>query len=144
MNVELLDRAIDIIAGLAEEQVDLSAWRSGCFESAQEVTCGTICCAGGWLALNPEMQALGLTHDDNGSPMLDGCSGYSALAQLFDLSYGEGFKLFKYVSHYDAQWMATDALSDKEIWLNRARLLRDDRARFQAVYDCLPLPGSSE
>jgi hypothetical protein len=100
-----------------------------------------ICCPGGWLALHPDMHAAGLIANQMGTPSLshwrdhsdddgDGYtsgttknvkpvkgSAFTALAQTFDMKAWESKLLFgqRYLAERSLQ------VSDKELWLKRAR-----------------------
>lgn len=102
-----------------------------------------ICCPGGWLALHPDMHAAGLVANVMGTPSLahwrdhsdddgDGYtagttknvkpakgSAFTALAQTFDMKGWETKLLF------GQRFLAERALqiSDKELWMKRARHL---------------------
>jgi hypothetical protein len=75
MNIDRFKRAIEIIEEKPDSQVMLKVWQQSnsvshysYISSKQEATCGTIACAAGWLALDPEMQAQGLKSGYGGQP----------------------------------------------------------------------------
>lgn len=135
MNVELFDKAVDFIASRDDNQLDLSEWQRGkrgkIATHSSQATCGTIACAGGWLALNPEFEALGLQPGFTGAPRfgsLDGeLSGYGALAKLFELTYRVATNLFYFRQYEDIELFGGEAcnlMTDRQLWLSRARVVR--------------------
>ncbi len=136
--IELLKQAHAIIDGIPDRYINLSHWIEGyasdggiieCIKelSCEEVSCG---CAGGWLALHPEMRALGLlmwfgVPDLRAGPerfraVANVGAGYWdgmwALAAFFGLSYVEARDLFK--GSGDAE-----QAEHKQLWLARCRRL---------------------
>lgn len=128
MNVELFDKAVDFIASRDDQQLDLSDWQRGKIAvHSLQVTCGTIACAGGWLALNPEFEALGLQPGLTGSPYLGTLVGYGALAKLFELPYRVATNLFYFRQYEDMELFGGEAcnlMTDRQLWLSRARVVR--------------------
>ena len=131
MNVERLQQAIKIIEGLEDKQVDLRGWQVSAengttVKSMSEVDCGTIACAGGWIALNLEMQEQGLSVGLMGTPKYKGYLNFTALALFFELPMQTAEWLFNRVMDDEStravsleSWGAR--ISDRRIWLNRAR-----------------------
>jgi hypothetical protein len=129
MNVDRFTRAIEIIEALPDEQVNLKVWQKENFaryiSSKQEATCGTIACAAGWLALDPEMQAQGLKSGFCGQPEFHfrgeiyGVS-FHALGLFFDILDIEADTLFgPRVAWEESEDM--ECWTDKQIWLHRAK-----------------------
>jgi hypothetical protein len=127
MNVDRFKRAIEIIEALPDEQVNLKVWQKENFakyiSSKQEATCGTIACAAGWLALDPEMQAQGLKSGFCGQPEFhfrgEICGvSFRALGLFFDIRDADtlfGPRVAWEESGDMERW------TDKQIWLHRAR-----------------------
>lgn len=93
-NLELLRDAYQIIDGIPDNQFDLQWFYSfypGDLPAAND--CGTIACAGGWLALHPQFNALGLEAGREG-PTLDGKYGYKALGEIFNIQEIAAERLF--------------------------------------------------
>lgn len=129
MNIELFDKAVEFIASREDKQLNLGNWQS--FSSvaltSRDVTCGTIACAGGWLALNPEFEALGLYAGQFGAPRFEGLVAYGALSKMFNISYGDAQKLFYFRTFDDTEEfgeVAYNQMTDRQLWLSRARLIR--------------------
>lgn len=61
----------------------LSVWRQRINPETMEPTCGTICCFGGHVALNPEAQAQGVYTDWEGVPILGMSMGYEVAERFF-------------------------------------------------------------
>jgi hypothetical protein len=129
MNLELFNRAVEIIAAIPEKQINLRLWLSHSFDE----NCGTICCAGGWLARHPEMQAQGLYCGAYGAPSCKGPNGmifteYYALAFFFDMPFPVAASLFDTRSYSRAKW-ESQFKTDKELWLARVELFRQNRLK---------------
>jgi len=128
MNFELFDKAVDFIASRDDQKLDLSNWQRGKIATRSwQVTCGTIACAGGWLALNPEFEALGVHPGVTGAPYLGNFCGYAALANLFELPYSVTTNLFYFRRYEDIELFGEDAcnrMTDRQLWLSRARRVR--------------------
>lgn len=116
MNRELLEEAYAIIDGVPEDRIDLGAWQSGEDRASNtaEITCGTIACAAGWLALHPGMNSRGLHPVYRGMPAFNGSDGYDALARFFGIEILQSIDLF--YPNYDGE-------SDKQVFLRRLRHL---------------------
>lgn len=131
MNVELLKDAIEIIGGIPDNQFDLDMWQQNGFaKNAEEITCNTIACAGGWLALHPKFQALGLKPGLGGIPLYvrgDGwfniLFGMYGLSRFFDIPYEDAEELFEDRTEKEDKKYPNE--SDRQIWIRRAtRLLK--------------------
>jgi hypothetical protein len=90
-NFELLRDAFAIIDGIPKRAFDLDMWRT----KGAGPSCGTIACAGGWLAMHPAMNERGLKPAEwNGQPMCESATyrqyGFTALRQFFQLNHLEG------------------------------------------------------
>jgi hypothetical protein len=151
MNHERLKLAIDIIRDIPANQLRLSLWQAPIVGEddvhrvatrLEQTHCGTIACAGGWLALHPQMGKLGLSAGSYyGEPVVRDeksrglVSCYYALAQFFDIRLGEAQALFYPRS---AQEMTNgspeNAMTDKELWLHRMELFTADREKFHATH----------
>lgn len=140
MNVELFKDAIAIIEGIPADRLDLEGWQHNLNDfnpktvrKPHKITCGTIACAGGWLALNPVMRRHGLRADKEGAPVLKNGTqeerrdSYLALATLFDISEIEAENLFTYRKE-EGHWKR----SDKQVWLKRAYKLL---AKYEAKHE---------
>jgi hypothetical protein len=149
MNHELLKLGIEIVRAIPDSQFDLwvfQAYRLGDGKFATELeqaTCGTICCAAGWMALNPVMHRAGLyTSWNTGNPMFDMgeedvLSGVDALAAFFDISFNEAQALFgPRMSFETAYFGSSSVMSDKQLWLRRAESFTGNRQRFSRFFIC--------
>lgn len=118
MNVELFKRAIEIIEAIPEERLNLQNWIARRFDPE----CSTICCAAGWLARDPEMQASGLSVGSYGAPIFRGFAEYYALAAFFCISLYDAEVLFhpRHSRGVAIEW-ERKFKTDKELWLDRAR-----------------------
>jgi hypothetical protein len=132
MYIELFDKAVDFIASRSDDQLRLSDWQDNGIGrtlvlSSSEVNCGTIACAAGWLALNPEFEELGVEVCGSGAPKFEDETAYRAMARLFGLPYAVALGLF-YIRGFDdyANFgeKAMEHLTDRQLWLSRARLIR--------------------
>lgn len=126
MNRELIETAYSIIDGIPEGRFDLSNWQSSArISSADQINCGTIACAAGWLSLHPQMNEAGLRVMDDGYtvPQFGSEHGYDALAEFFGISFDEAFNLFgiRGESTYDKHAHAKARSSDKQLFLFRVR-----------------------
>ncbi len=140
MNIELFDKAVEFIASLDDEQLNLEDWQHVDYggkvaHSSKDVVCGTIACAAGWLALNPEFEAYGLSTGIMGTPRLGDRNagyraeyrvGYHAMSKLLDLPTRIAMKLFFYKNSQDRVLfdIHLERMTDRQLWLSRARLVR--------------------
>ena len=129
MNATRFKQAIAIIEEIPYTQLKLDYWQDNRMEcqairSSSQVTCGTIACAAGWLALSPEMQEEGLMVGHRGAPMYlyQGIqtSNFYALQLFFDIRDVDADSLFGSRSSYECLGSFAK-LTDKEIWLWRAK-----------------------
>jgi hypothetical protein len=122
----LLRDAYAIIDGIPESQFNLDHWRK---KGRSPRECGTIACAAGWLAMNPEMRKKGLLNGEGGKPVfVDDLAikrtEYHALAKFFCMNLEQAIGLFcsRYVgSPYDPDPYEAYNYSDKEFWKYRVR-----------------------
>jgi hypothetical protein len=134
MHIELFDKAVDFIASRSDDQLHLSDWQDTGMgrtfvSSSAEVNCGTIACAAGWLAINPEFEELGVEVCGNGAPKFENETAYSAMARLFGLPYAVAIGLFYIRGLEDYAKFGEEAmehLTDRQLWLSRARLVRGE------------------
>ena len=85
MNVLRLTHLITVLERVERERLgfNMEKWY------ADRVPCGTVCCAGGWAALDPVFNAEGLrTHHFISTPNFDDHAGYEALGMFFGLNRG--------------------------------------------------------
>jgi hypothetical protein len=140
MNHERLKVAIDIIRSIPDDRFSLRLWQTnvdqtnGHTTKDWECSCGTIACAGGWLALHPDMRSQGLYPGRSGEPRIGGFSGYDALAEFFEIGYQEARALFCPRLPYERKLPHLNPLSDKELWLYRMELFNSNPDRFVAFY----------
>jgi hypothetical protein len=130
VNVTRFKRAIEIIEALPDEQLNLKVWQQsfdkagGYISSNQQATCGTIACAAGWLALNPEMQEQGLSSGFGGQPEFWGedfrALSFRALELFFDIRDVDADSLFQSRTVYESCGDRVE-FTDKQIWLQRAK-----------------------
>lgn len=141
MNVERLQQAIEIIKAVPDTQFDLETWQQGIdgrltnsCRLVDTLDCRTLACAGGWLALHPDMQAQGLYVGIGGEPAIlrqvkvfqenryenIPTYGFSALAEFFDTTIATAEYLFGQRIRLE---ILRDPRSDKEVWLDRAETL---------------------
>lgn len=125
-NFELLREAFAIIDGIPQEAFNLCAWTS---KKGESLSCGTIACAGGWIARHPTFTRLGVSIDAGGDVVLDnGCSaGTYALAEVFSLNIykdeelifaSRGYHVGGY-KDYDLTDSRRRLLTDKQLWQRR-------------------------
>jgi hypothetical protein len=143
---ELFKDAIAAIDGIPDARLKLNRWQCGSgYESfssrprivtrTERITCDTIACAGGWLALHPLFRARGLRPEAfNGIPTIGRgdrkSEGSRALAILFGISGVEANTLFCYRTVEEHTDPKTKNLSDRQIWLRRAKEFLADRDQF--------------
>lgn len=133
MRRDLMLEAIAIIEQIPATKFDLEKWQqsTGPFptwaDSLSNTHCGTIACAAGWITLYPQFQELGMRTTMHGRPVFvqhgQTWMGINAMARLFDLRDVEADTLFcgrRYVEKVDPRY---SQLTDKELWLSRARRL---------------------
>jgi hypothetical protein len=132
MYIELFDKAVAFIASRSDDQLRLSEWQDTGIgrmfvSSSSEVNCGTIACAAGWLAINPEFEELGVEVCGSGAPKFENETAYRAMARLFGLPYAVAVGLF-YIRGFDDYEKfgekAMEHMTDRQLWLSRARLIR--------------------
>lgn len=147
MNFELFDKAVDFIASRSDSQLNLGNWQYNSAQksddlmwphiakSSEEVTCGTIACAAGWLALSADFNALGLYPNPAGCPIFKGSSAYHAMRVLFDITHNDAKELFAFRSGSDSVTFGRDIsnqMTDRQLWLSRARSIR---AKYVAIIE---------
>jgi len=140
-NFELLRDAFAIIDGIPEAAFNLCAWTS---KKGESLSCGTIACAGGWIARHPTFTRIGVSIDAEGDVVLDnGCSnGAYALAEVFSLNIAKdeelifssrGYHLGGY-KDYDLTAPQRRMLTDKQLWKRRVlRLFQEYDEPFDAT-----------
>lgn len=144
MNIKLLQEAADIVSAIPKKQFNLDVWvdsKTVSKPNSDEVkpantTCGTIACAGGWLALTPKFNRKGLkllkleydsSHslyhvDKNGHKAY----GYKGLGAVFDITEYEAMQLFASRNHgiYDSEILKMDdrsRMSDRRLFKERVK-----------------------
>lgn len=137
MNLERLNQAIAIIEKIPDAQLDLKLWQrpEGMTDDwmyiyvrdAAKAKCGTICCAAGWLCIQPEMKAQGLSLSATGAPNYNnGTREYHlflALEKFFDISEEESDFLFG--RRYSSERIGIfENMTDKQVWLHRAKEMK--------------------
>jgi hypothetical protein len=126
-SIELLKDAYAIIGGIPSNRFDLRAFQQvrsggGVAKRAKEIHCGTLACAGGWLALHPQFNRLGLRADREGRPTRKGDDyPFSALATTFGLTLGDTQRLFGARAASILIPANFARMSDKQLWLKRCR-----------------------
>lgn len=147
MNIELFDKAVDFIASRTDTQLDLGDWQKSSTQrgtiasSSEYVNCGTIACAAGWIALNPEFNELGVYPGSAGAPRFDDNGGYYAMAKLFSLPQQVAANLFYFRTFDDESQFGEFAnkMTDRQLWLSRARVVRAEYATEPAKYRLKPV-----
>jgi hypothetical protein len=127
--IERLKDAYAIIDGIPPERIHLDMFQqfnndNQYAHDVTEIKCGTICCAGGWLALHPKVRKWGITADDTGCPVLarnpdefanSYKDSYKVLATVFKIDYYDAEALFR-----PRRWALDGSLrSEKQLWLDR-------------------------
>lgn len=123
MKRDLLQRAVEIIRGIPVDRFNLDFVAN----DNDPRDCGTVGCAIGWLGMNPEFQALGLR---TGLPEgAGGCGTFwhgqftsfaRAASELFGISLGAAWELFKPIHKPTSRVDPDYGYSDKEAFLRRA------------------------
>jgi len=97
-NFERLRLAFSVIDGIPEEAFDLDRWTT---DMGSSLSCGTIACAGGWLARHPSFMELGLGLSAGGDPKISGAKfGMSSLAKFFGLDLSKNEERLFYASYF--------------------------------------------
>jgi hypothetical protein len=120
MHHERMKFAIEIIRSVPDHQVDLAGWQMSraVILKPEGKTCNTICCAAGWIALDPEMQAQGMSVSSfSGGPRFKMGFGYDALAEFFEIPVNDATVLFS--PRLAREFKQHESLSDRELWLLR-------------------------
>lgn len=143
MKIDLLKDAYEIIDGIPTQHFNLNRWVHEDGASCSTNGCGTIACAGGWLALHPKFNELGLRMKWNrgngrgyntqvvtyGSGSV---SAFEALAKVFNIAEQDARKLFSaaYHSDYDQAIFRVrgNNISHKELFKSRVK-------KFLTLYD---------
>ncbi|MFW6855296.1 hypothetical protein ACODYM_28815 [Burkholderia gladioli] len=123
-NFELLRDAFAIIDGIPDQAFRLDAWVK---RRGDALDCGTIACAGGWLAQHPKFTRMGLTLNFSGDfarPELHNrARDYQALSQMFSLRRGDEVDIFapRHTGYKDDELSLSQhyALSDQKLWKRR-------------------------
>jgi hypothetical protein len=131
VNIPRFKRAIEIIEATSDNQINLKVWQksqtfpSNYISSKEDATCGTIACAAGWLAIDPEMQAQGLTCGYGGEPRYNEgtkyISSFEALGHFFGIPEFDAEVLFSPRNIFE-----DSELTDKQVWLHRAKAFLDE------------------
>jgi len=109
MNKDRIKLAIEILTAIPETHFDIDSEFNTSFtdertaDKFKEPACGTTACALGWMALDPECQALGFKPDTTTDNILCGIQykgeeSASAGAAFFDIDYEKSAALFAYNS----------------------------------------------
>jgi hypothetical protein len=127
-NFELLRDAFAIIDGIPNKAFKLDSWR----ENGDGPACGTIACAGGWLAMHPTMNQAGLRADAEGTPVTTATKpfsdwplrwGFGALQEVFGLHGSGEVNLFEAhgFGYKDSELSdeQVEKLSGKRLWKRR-------------------------
>ncbi len=104
MHIERIKEAVRWLKQVHAEArpFDYTNWGS------TEHPCGTVACAGGWLTLNPALQAQGLDHttsldyratESNLIPTYAGKTDIIALAEFFEITVQEALNIFVRGTH---------------------------------------------
>lgn len=125
MHVQRLKRLIKVLEGLRPEQLDLNVY-------AKKTDCGTVACAVGWGAMDPELASQGLelrgcVSDKVFYISFDGEDGRSAIKSFFGLSwsdtrifYGEHYLKESYSHYWQPDITAQDVIMEIKNLLTRA------------------------
>ena len=111
-DIQRLRHLMGIIEKTSESTFDMSDW-------VVRNECGTVCCALGWAAQDPEFikQGLTLTNSRPGydtKPVYGDCSGYAAAQEFFDISVRDSYQLF---SGPTIEELKESGMSEKEYFL---------------------------
>jgi hypothetical protein len=109
--LERLNHAISVMERVAANKkykFNLATWQSQRAGDAttkqteqQAVSCGTVCCFGGWLALDKEAQQAGLDVSlCDGRPIYGDDSGSRAVAGYLGVTLREGYDLTMPISYH--------------------------------------------
>lgn len=122
---ELLRKAAAIIDGIPEKAVKLDDWQT---RKGETLSCGTVCCAGGWLGLHPYFNAIGLELKASSvaprafphfkGEVLRG-QGYITIAAALGLSADDAARLFRPRIGSDQHYGM--GISDKELFRRRVQ-----------------------
>lgn len=130
---ELLKRAYHVIESIPDNVIEL---HDIIVQLDDTKTCGTVCCAAGWLAHNPEFRAMGLGYEirqehDYAVLTLHGQTGHGAysevMCQFFGISLDDAYFLFagRGEPGTDEDEDEPDEndyqRTDKQVWLDRMR-----------------------
>ncbi|NTX18022.1 hypothetical protein [Burkholderia cepacia] len=121
-NFELLRDAFAILDGIPEHVFNLDAWT---VQQGESLSCGTIACAGGWLARHPKFAELGLGISRGGDVCLRtdaNESSFGALSKIFSLR-GDEDEIFMPsgagYSDRELSFEVRQAMTDKQLWKRR-------------------------
>lgn len=123
-NYELLKDAYAIIGGIPEEAFDLDAITT---HEGKNISCGTICCAIGWLGHHPQFRALGLKTGKTGVLTFKDKPEFFeyAAAEIFNISQEQALNLF---GHNRVGGM----FSHKKIWMCRVKTFLKIRGQLKS------------
>lgn len=130
-NYELLREAYAIIGGIPARLFDLDSIVS---KHGPSPSCGTIACAGGWLAMHPKFQDIGLSleprHGYTGLAF-KGESDYfeDVLARVFNISVQDAGELFGTNGWSDYDHRISTNISHKKRWMARVRMYLEERGQ---------------
>ena len=105
--------ARNVIAGIPARRINLNEFsRTG--KRVNPHLCGTVACAGGWLASHPKFNEFGLTSSSDGVPEVKGddLRGYSALTRVFGITWDQSLALFQPKMYWERG-------TNKALWLSR-------------------------
>jgi hypothetical protein len=119
-NFKLLKDAYAIIGGIPAKAIDLNDIQ---LETGESLSCGTICCAAGWLGHHPQFQALGFVTTESGYTFYKRRSvpWHEAMAKVFNISESAAIDIFNARRHSDLHQVEDGLGTDKQVWLRRMR-----------------------
>lgn len=122
MKRDLLRHLVRVMESVRDRGLPLNMW--GWIQESAEHACGMVCCAGGWAALDPAFNALGLTavvrdsrpgHGLSGVTF-KGMSAFAALEEFFGLTSAQTEFLFAPHRYCDAEgFVRSDVTPDDVI-----------------------------
>jgi hypothetical protein len=129
MRTDRITHLITVLERVSERRFNIETWRNS-------KACGTVCCAGGWAALDPVFNKQGLSIPGT-RPKFDGehetLLDFEALQMFFEISEDETFQLFSAYQYQNKRATPADVIARIRKLLADQQLEDETRAQVEDI-----------